>query len=94
MHYGHGVDNRNPRFSRRGCQLDFGESRSLSQIFQQNQRCTIHQLWAYVCVFGPGLMVMIAMAMMVMVCLAMVIVLVMVLIVQEALRQLGWLLQF
>jgi hypothetical protein len=40
-------------------------------------------LWVYVCVFGPGLMVM----------MAMVIVSVMVIIVPEALRQVGWLRQ-
>jgi hypothetical protein len=44
-----------------------------------------HGFWAYVCAFGPGLMVMMAMVMM-----AMVMVSVM---VPEALRQVGWLRQ-
>jgi len=43
--------------------LDLGESRSLTQIFQQNLVPASHRLWAYVCAFGPGLMVKMAMAM-------------------------------
>jgi hypothetical protein len=50
---------------------------------------TSHRLWAYVCAFGPGLMVMMAMVMMAMVMMAMV----MVIIVPEALRQVGCLCQ-
>ena len=50
-------------------------------------------LWAYVCAFGSGLMVMIAKAMMAMVMMVMVMVLGIVIIVPEALRQVGWLLQ-
>jgi cation transport ATPase len=64
--------------------LDLGESRSPTQIFQQNLLLASHELLAYVCAFGPGLMVMMAMVMMVMV---------MVIIVPEALRQVGWLRQ-
>jgi hypothetical protein len=52
-----------------------------------------HGLWAYVCAFGPGLMVMKAMVMMAMVMTAMVMVAVMVISVPEALRQVGWLRQ-
>jgi hypothetical protein len=43
--------------------LDIGESRSPTQIFQRNLLLASHRLWAYVCAFGPGLMVMIALAM-------------------------------
>ena len=57
-----------------------------------------YRLWAYVCAFGLGLMVMMvmvmmAMMMMAMVMMAMVIVSVMVIIVPEALTQVGWLRQ-
>jgi len=68
--------------------LDFGESRSPTQIFQQNLLPASHRLWAYVYAFGPGLMVIMAMVIM-----AMVMVLVVVTIVPEALRQVGWLRQ-
>jgi hypothetical protein len=64
--------------------LDLGESRSPTQIFQENLLLASHGLWAYVCAFGPGLMVMMAMVMAAMV---------MVIIVPEALRQVGWLRQ-
>jgi hypothetical protein len=80
MPHGHGVDNCSLRFYRKGRKLDLGESRSPTQIFQRNLLPASHRLWAYVCTFGPGLMVMMAMAM----------VLVMVIIV---LRQVGWLRQ-
>ena len=83
MLHGHGVDNSSLRFCRKGRQLDLGESRSPTQIFQQNLLLASHRLWAYVCAFGPGLMVM----------MAMVMVLVIVIIVLEALRQVGWLCQ-
>jgi len=78
--------------------LDLGESRSPTQIFQQNLLLASHGLWAYVCAFGPGLMVMMvmvmmAMAMMEMIMTAMVMVSVMVIIVPEALRQVSWLRQ-
>jgi hypothetical protein len=63
--------------------LDLGESRSPTQIFQQNVLLASHRLWAYVCAFSLGLMVM---AMMM---IAMVMVLVMVITVLEALRQEG-----
>jgi len=36
MPHGHGVDNCSLRFCREGRQLDLGESRSPSQIFQRN----------------------------------------------------------
>jgi len=86
MPHGHGVDNYSLRFCRNGRQLDLGESRSPTQIFQWNLVPASHRLWAYVCAFGPGLMVMMAMVMMAMV-------MVMVVIVTEALRQVGWLRQ-
>jgi len=88
MPYDHGVDNSSHRFCTNGRQLDLGESRSPSQIFQRNLLLASHRLWAYVCAFWPGLMVMMAMVMM-----AMVMVSVMVIIVAEALRQVGWLRQ-
>jgi hypothetical protein len=89
MPHDHGVDNCSLRFCRNGRQLDLGESRSPTQIFQRNLLLASHGLWAYVCAFGPGLMVMMAMVMMAMVMAAMV----MVIIVPEALRQVGWLRQ-
>jgi len=73
--------------------LDLGESRSPTEIFQRNLVLASHGLWAYVCAFGPGLMVIMAMVMMAMVMTAMVMVAVMVIIVPEALRQVGWLRQ-
>ena len=82
--HGHGVDNSSLTFCRKGRQLDLGESKSPTQIFQRNLLPASHRLWAYVCVFGLGLMVMIAMVMM-----AMVMVSVVVIIVPEALRQEG-----
>ena len=96
MPHGHGVDNCSLRFCRKGRQLDLGESRSPTQIFQWNLLLASHLLSAYVCAFGPGLMVMMAMVMMAMVMMAMVMmamvmVSVMVIIVPEALRQVGWL---
>jgi hypothetical protein len=72
--------------------LDLGESRSPTQIFQQNLLPASHRLWAYVCAFSLGLMVIMAMVMAMMM-IAMVMVLVMVITVLEALRQVGWLLQ-
>jgi len=87
MPHDHGVDNCSLRYCRKGRQLDLGESRSPTQIFRRNLLPASHRLWAYVCTFGPGLMVMVAMVM------AMVMVSVMVIIVPEALRQVGWLRQ-
>jgi hypothetical protein len=84
MPHGHGVDNWSLTFCRNCRQLDLGESRSPTQIFLWNQLPACHRFWAYVCAFGPGLMVMMAMVMMAMV---------MVIIVPEALRQVGWLCQ-
>jgi hypothetical protein len=83
MPHGHGVDNCRLTFCRKGRQLDHGESRSPTQMFLRNLLPASHRLWAYVCAFGPGLMVM----------MAMVMVLVMVIIVLAALRQVGWLRQ-
>jgi hypothetical protein len=54
--------------------LDLGESRSPTQIFQWNLLLASHRFWAYVCAFGPGLMVMMVMVMMAMVMMAMVMV--------------------
>jgi len=83
MPHGHGVDNCSLRFCRKGRKLDLGESRSPTQIFQRNVLPASHRLWAYVCAFGAGLVVM----------MAMVMVLVMVIIVLEALRRVDWLRQ-
>jgi len=52
MPHDHGVDNRSLRFCRNGGQLDLGESRSPTQIFQRNLLRVSHPLWAYVCAFG------------------------------------------
>jgi len=93
MPHDHGVDNCSLRFCRKGRQLDLGESRSPTQIFQRNLQLASHGLWAYVCAFGPGLMVMMAMVMMAMVMMAMVMVSAMVIIVPEALRPVSWLRQ-
>jgi len=87
MPHGHGVDNCSLRFCRKGTQLDLGENRSPTQIFLRNLLPASHLLWAYVCAFGPGLMVMMPMVMPMP--MEMVMVLVMVIIVPEALRQLG-----
>jgi hypothetical protein len=99
----HGVDNCSLRFCRNGRQFDLGESSSPTQIIQRNLLLASHRLWAYVCAFGPGLMVVMVMVMMAMVLMvmvmtamlmtAMVMVLVMVIIVPEALRHVGWLRQ-
>ena len=78
---------------RNGRQLDLGESKSPTQIFQRNLVLASHGLWAYVSALEPGLIVMMAMVMMAMVMTAMVMVSVMVIIVPVALRQLGWLRQ-
>ena len=98
MPHDHGVDNCSLRFCRNGRQLELGESRSPTQIFQRNLLLASHGLLAYVCAYGPGLMVMMAMvimamAMMALVMTALVMVSVMVIIVPEALRQVGWLRQ-
>ena len=84
MPYGHGVENCNLRFRRKGRQLDLGGSRSPTQIFQRNLVPASHRLRAYMCAFGPGLMGKMAMAM------AMVMVLAIVIIVPEVLIQVGW----
>jgi hypothetical protein len=63
---GHGVDNCSLPFCWKGRQLNLGESRSLTQIFQKNLLPASQRLWAYICAFGQGLMVMIVMVMMVM----------------------------
>jgi hypothetical protein len=68
--------------------LDLGESRSPTQIFQQNLLPTSHRLWAYVRAFSLRLMVMMVMVMAMMM-IAMVMVLVMVITVLEVLRQVG-----
>jgi len=94
MPHGHGIDNCSLRFCRNDRQLDLGESRSATQIFQRNLLPASHRLWAYVCAFGPELMVMMAKVMMVKVMMAMVMVSVkvsvmvsvMVVIVPEALK--------
>ena len=52
MPHGHGVENCILRFCRKGRQLDLGESRSPTQIFQRNLLLASDQVWAYVCAFG------------------------------------------
>jgi len=52
MPHDHGVDNCSLRFCRNGRQLDLGESRSPTQIFQRNLLLASHRLWAYVYAFG------------------------------------------
>jgi len=52
MPHGHGVDNCSLRFYKKGRQLDLGESRSPTQIFQWNLLLASHRLWVYVCAFG------------------------------------------
>ena len=52
MPNGHGVDICSLRFCRNGRQLDLGESRSPTEIFQCNLPLASHQLWAYVCAFA------------------------------------------
>jgi len=81
MPHGHGGDNCSLGFCRKARQLDRGESRSPTQIFQWNLLPASHWLWVYVCAFGPGLMVLMAMVM-----ITMVMVSVMVIIVPEASR--------
>jgi hypothetical protein len=54
--------------------LDLGESRSPTQFSQRNLQPVSRRFWAYVCAFGPGLMVMMVMVMMAMVMMAMVMV--------------------
>jgi len=88
MPHTHGVDNCSLRFRRKGRQLDLGESRSPTQIFQRNLVPASHRLWAYECAFGPGLTGKMAMAMAM--AMAMVMVLAIVIIV---LIQVGWLRQ-
>jgi len=78
MPYGHGVDNCSLRFCRKGRQLDLGESRSPTQFSQRNLQPVSHRFWAYVCAFGPGLMVVMVMVMVM---------------VPKALSQVGWLCQ-
>jgi len=91
MPHGHGVDNCSLRFRMKGRQLDIGESRSPTQILQQNLLPASHRLWAYVCTFSLGLMVIMAMVMAMMIAMAMVLVLVIT--VLEAFRLAGWLRQ-
>ena len=52
MPHGHGVDNCSLRFYKKGRQLDVGESRSPTQIFQWNILLASHRLWVYVYAFG------------------------------------------
>jgi len=52
MPHGHGVDNCSLRFYKNGRQLDHGESRSPTQIFQWNLLLSSHWQWVYVCAFG------------------------------------------
>jgi hypothetical protein len=85
---GHGVDNCSHIFYRKGRELDLGESRSPTEILQLKLLPASHRLWAFVCAFSMGLMVILAMVMAMMM-IVMVMVLVMVITVLEALRQEG-----
>ena len=51
MPHGHSVENCSLRFCKKGRQFDLGESRSPTQIFQQNHPHSSHRLWVYVCTF-------------------------------------------
>jgi len=51
MLHGHGVDNCSLRFCKKGRQLDLGESRSPTQIFQWNLLLASHRPWVNVCAF-------------------------------------------
>jgi len=95
MPHGQGVVNCSLRFCRNGRQLGLGQSRSPTQIFQQNLLPASYRLPAYVSAVGLGLMVMMAMVIIAMVIMAMVMVMVsvMVILVLDALRQVGWLCQ-
>jgi len=86
MPHGHGVDNCSFRYSRKGRQLDLGESRSPTQIFQRNLLPPSHRLWVNVCTLGPGLMVMVVMVLVIVMMIVMVMVM-----VPKALSQVGWL---
>ena len=83
MPYSHGIDKTSLRFCRIHSQFDFEESRSLTQVFQQNQLCAIHQFWAHVCAVDSARMVMVGIVMMGRVLLVIVIISVMVVIVQK-----------
>jgi len=91
MPHGHGVDNCSLGFCRNDGQFELGESRSPTQIFQQNLLPASHLLWVYVCAFSPGLKEVMAMAMAMV--MAIVMMLVIVIIVPEVLGQVGWLRQ-
>jgi len=65
---------------RKDRQLDLGESRSPTQIFQRNLLPASHRLWAYVCAVRPWLMVMMVMVMVIVM-------------VPKALTQVSWLRQ-
>jgi hypothetical protein len=72
MPHGHGVESCSLSFCSKGRQLQLGESRSPTQIVQQNLLPTSHQLWAYKWAFGLKLMMVMAMVIMAMVMMAMV----------------------
>jgi len=94
-----GVDNNSPPLCKKGKQSDLGVSTSLTQILQRKLLPTSHQLWADMCAFSLGLMVMMAILMMAFVMIAMVMmamvmmamVSVMVITVPVAFGQVGWL---
>jgi len=90
-HESHGIANCSHRFRRKGRQLQFGESRSPTQIVQWKLVPTSHRLWAYVCRIGLGLIEIFAMvmAMATVMAMAMVLVIVIMIIVPEVLRQVG-----
>jgi len=91
MPHVHGVDNCSDRFCRKGRQFELGESRSPTQIVQQNLLPASHWLWAYVCAFCLGLMEMMARVMAM--AMAIVMVLLLLTIVPVVLREVGWLCQ-
>ena len=99
IRHGHCVKNCSLRFCRNGTELDLGECRSPTPIFQENQLPPSHQLWVYGCEFVLRLMVMMAMVLMAMVMMAIVMMMIVmvsvmiVIILPEALVQAGWLCQ-
>jgi hypothetical protein len=52
MPHVHGVDNCSLRLCKKGRQLDLGESRSPTEIFQWNLLLGSHRLWAYAYAVG------------------------------------------
>ena len=84
MPQGHGVDNCSRRICRNGRQLDLGESRSPTQLSQRSLQPVARRFWAYVCAFGPGLIVTMVMVMV-------MVMVMMTVMVRKELSQVRWL---